>query len=228
MKTTIVSLTVLLTGIYFGLSQGFANMDFENPFLPLTPVDGQIPTSSAIPNWTAYYSDQISGSYSPADIWYDSRSLGGAFISLSDTNSNNSGPSPIAGSYSIFLQGSIASTPTAASIGQTGKIPISAQSMTFFADIFGDCQITFNGQIIPFSTIGNGINYTFYGADISSYAGQAGQLLFTALPGTSLSGGNLLLDNIQFSSSPIPEPSTLCVGTLGALLLGYRRLRRTR
>jgi hypothetical protein len=39
-------------------------------------------------------------------------------------------------------------------------------------------------------------------------------------------GGPATLDNIQFSSTAVPEPSELALGALGALLLGFRRWRK--
>jgi len=70
-------------------------------------------------------------------------------------------------------------------------------------------------------------NYTVFGADISAYAGQTGELLFTAPwqgePGQSGFEEDGMVDNIQFSSSPIPEPNEFSLVGLGALLLRFRR-----
>jgi hypothetical protein len=157
-------------------------------------------------------------------IFFDTLSEGGAAVILDDTSANNMGPIPLQGTYSLNLEGASGSfdnNPTTASIGQTGTIPLTAQSLTFFANLGGTVLVTFNGQNLPFSAIGNGVDYTIYGSDISSYAGQTGQLLFTA---TLESGA--LLDNIQFSSLPVPEPSELALGALGASLLGFRRWKR--
>jgi hypothetical protein len=102
-------------------------------------------------------------------------------------------------------------------IGQTGTIPVGTQSLTFFANQSG-LQVSFGGQNLSFSAIGTGAGYTIYGANISSYAGQTGQLLFTT-PGVA----SALLDDIQFSTTAVPEPSEFALGALGALLLGFRR-----
>src|SRR5262249_59639348 len=50
--------------------------------------------------------------------------------------------------------------------------------------------------------------------DISPYAGQTGELRFT-VPWL----GDSVLDGIQFSSTPIPEPSALPLGILGLICL---------
>jgi hypothetical protein len=124
----------------------------------------------------------------------------------------------------VYLEGAsgtFGNNPTTASIGQTGTIPNTAQSLTFYlGDLYGNFQVSFNGQPLSFMSISNTLNYTIYGADISSYAGQTGQLLFTAPLQI-----DAILDNIQFSSLPIPEPAEFALAVLGALLLGfhYRR-----
>jgi hypothetical protein len=188
-------------------------MDFENPVLPLMPIGGLLQVADAVPGWTV----------SPGVVYYNTVSIGGAIIALEDTNAPGGVPHPIQGNYSVLLEGSIPAAATSASIGQTGTIPDTMQSLTFYlGNAFGTLQVSFNGHNIPYNAIGNGANYTIYGADISGYAGQTGQLLFTA-PVNNAG----LLDYIQFSSTAIPEPSSLALGTLGALLLGFRRWRNS-
>jgi hypothetical protein len=84
-------------------------------------------------------------------------------------------------------------------------------------------QITFNSQPLNFLVTGSSANYDIYTADISAYAGQTGQLLFTVPPYVN----SAILDNIQFSSSPVPEPAALALAALGAGLLGCLRRRQT-
>ena len=107
-----------------------------------------------------------------------------------------------------------------ASIGQTGLIPIGTKSLTFLGNNNDNLQVTFNGQPIDYLVTGGIGNYKICSADISAYAGQTGQLLFTAPLNTSA-----LLDNIQFSSTPVPEPGGLALTALGTVLLGCRRFR---
>jgi hypothetical protein len=205
----IIIVLVLVQG---GRAQSFVNLDFEDATVILAGSPDMIEASSALPGW------RDSGT-----VFYDTVSIGGAIVALEDANApSGGGPLPIQGNFSVLLEGSIPFAATSASIGQTGTIPTTAQSLTFFlGNPFGNLQVTFNGQSISYSAIGNGANYTIYGADISSYAGQTGQLLFTA-PVNNAG----LLDDIQFSSLPVPEPSELALGALGALLLGFRRWKR--
>jgi hypothetical protein len=197
--------------------QGFVNLDFENATVILDGGPANIDASSAIPGWTAY-----APLIQPV-IAYDSTSLGGAMVALEDANApSGGGPLPIQGNYSMLLQGSTGPT-AAASIGQTGQIPLNALSLTFFLSLNSSLQVTFNGQIIPLVQIGSTSNYDIMGGNVSAFSGQTGQLLFTALP----NGGYGLLDNIQFSPLAVPEPSELALGALGTLLLAFRRWRNS-
>jgi hypothetical protein len=207
MKTKIVTSAVLALFLMgkIGFSQGFVDLNFESA------------TNNTIPGWTAYL-----GSVAQTVVPYNGLSLGGANVSIIDTN-NSGGLLPLRGKYSVLLQGSSFGAPTAASVGQTGQIPINTLSLLFYQSltIYG-LQVTFNGQAIPLFQTGATTNYAIMGGDISAFAGQTGQLLFSALPNL----GNALLDNIQFSSSPIPEPSSLALTALGCGLLGFRHWRK--
>ena len=108
------------------------------------------------------------------------------------------------------------------SIGQTGRIPFYAKSILFWGDI-GGMQITFNDHPLAFTAQSSTVNYTIYGADVSAYAGQTGQLLFTLPPFV----GTANLDNIQFSISPVPEPGKIALASIGILFFGFRRWQRT-
>jgi hypothetical protein len=222
MKTSkILSVCLTIVCVNFSTrSQGFVNLNFENA--TITPVvPNFIYASNSIPGWTAYLDGK-----SQDGIFYDGVSAGGAIICLEDTNVPNGIPFPIQGSYSVLLEGAsgvFGNNPTTASIGQTGTIPVSAQSLTFWdSQNNGTLQVTFNGQPLTIMDISNALNYTVYGADISPFAGQTGQLLFTSPLQTAA-----LLDNIQFSSVPVPEPSEFALAALGALFLGFRRWRNS-
>jgi hypothetical protein len=224
--SAICGIILLLLGRPICSAQGFINLNFEAANVSGFSPGGNIPTSVALPNWTAYYSTSTATNQT-AQVWYDSVSLGGAFISITDTN-NNVGLTPLQGRCSVLLEGSTAGTPTAASIGQIGQIPSNTLSLTFFLSLDSSLQVTFDGQLIPLVQTGSTPNYDIMAGNISAFAGQTGQLLFTALPGTDLSAGYGLLDNIQFSASAVPEPSSLGVVALGALLFRFGRRKSSR
>jgi len=196
-----------------GVAQGFVNLNFESAVIVTQGSPNLVLASKAIPGWTNGYPGG-------AVIFYNTVTLGSAAVSIHDTNET---PflgfvlTPLQGKYSVYIEGSSGGTPTSAYIAQTGQIPPYAKSLTFLAQL-GSLQITFNGRSIPYSPFGSGADYTIYEGDISQFAGQLGELRFTALPNTYG-----FLDNIQFSSQPIPEPSSLALLGLGALLF-FRRL----
>ncbi len=211
MKTEITAIIFALAGMSSGYPQGFLNLNFESATIPSNPTYADITVSNLFPRWTV----------TAPLFYYNDVSLTGNSISIWDTNPPAAFP-PIQGRYfAVFFGGNYPGFGTAISLGQTGQIPLSAQSLIFLGAI-GGMQINFNGQPISFFSLSATANYTVYGADISPYAGQTGQLLFTLPPYV----GNAMLDNIQFSSSPIPEPGVLCLFALGGALLGVRRWKK--
>jgi hypothetical protein len=223
---SIIFTAAILSWTEASFAQGFTNLNFESATFDVDPAGRFYPysvyASNAIPGWTAYI-----GGFPQTDILSNGFTLNDAAVSLQGTNGMIQAFAAFAGQWSILLQASYQEiAPATAAIGQTGLIPLLDKSLIFCANtslsvISNNLQVTFNGSIIPYSAIGAGIGYTIYGANISGFAGQTGQLLFTAGYDTYAE-----LDNIQFSSSPIPEPSAFYLAALGALFLGFRRRRR--
>ena len=203
-------LTTLLIGTTVGFSQGFVNLNFENATFVSDPLSGYYPSavyaSNAISGWTAY----VAGS-PVADIFSNNVYLSGGCVTIVGTNWIFP---RIQGDYFIWLVGDHDSQYlNSAAIGQTAQIPLTARSLTFWGNV-GLSDVSFNGQITGLSVIGSTANYNIYGANISAFAGQTGQLLFTTIP-----GGVDMIDNIQFSDSPIPEPSDISL--IGFVLAVY-------
>lgn len=229
----VLSLVLLLTGARNGFAQNFTNLDFEDATIVREgvaglppPVGNDIVASNAIPGWTAYVNGNPRGF-----IVFDSTTGGG--IELVGTNNYMVSPTPVPGGvdpvqgdYSIVLRsGGIARGDLlTASIGQTGTIPVIAQAMTFEGNFDG--KISFAGHDLDYSVTGKVGTYNIYTADIVSFSGQTGQLLFSTLPsinGLTELGG--IIDNIQFIAVPVPEPGTMALFAAGILFL--RRLRKS-
>ncbi len=226
--TPIVWTAALLLSFYLqGFAQGFINLDFEQARLSNLTTNsstGMVYGSAVASGWTAYLSSVAGGS--TTNLNYNNIGLGGTVINLIGTNG---GFSPIHGKYFILLQGADWTYGSAASIGQTGTIPANAQSLIFWGSA---PEVTFNSQLLSLTSLGSTNGYGIWGADISGFAGQTGELLFTALNGITynhtypngyLPGQWAYIDNIQFSSTAVPEPSTLALGIISSLLLGFRR-----
>jgi hypothetical protein len=217
----------LVTVVFFCqdvFGQGFVNLGFENTTFTTFLVNeysGYYATNATVPGWN-WTPQQTFGYGDPSTtVAYNNLALDSPAVTLHGTN-DPYGYQAISGKYSILLQGGSPSVPSTSysSIWQTGQIPSTAQSIIYWG---GALQVSFNGQPLSFSDMGDTPNYTIWGANISAYAGQTGQLLFTAPWETTA-----FLDNIQFSSSAVPEPSEFALSGLGALLLSFRRWTKKR
>jgi hypothetical protein len=206
--------------------QGFVNLDFEqSTIVSSSPSGFGFNTGTAdVPGWTEYNGWSDANYSGGATLMYNNQPLDEPGVALEGTDF----PIPaIQGQYSVLLLGGdILGGTQGAAIGQTGTIPLTAQSITFWWGTGLDnysLQITFGGHLLSFSPISSTAKYVIYGADISGYAGQTGELLFTEGP----SAGEGVIDNVQFSSTAVPEPSEFALAALGALLLGFRRWRNS-
>jgi hypothetical protein len=213
---------LILVGLWQNTQgQGFVNLDFENAVIthdPSSPYPNAVYASDAIPGWTP------TGFIGPNDVLYNTASAGSTSVSILDVNGS---PPALDGAFSVYLYGG--GTEPAASISQTGVVPVSALSILFKAQneggvLGGPLLVSLGGQNISFFALSTGANYTLFGGNIpSAFTGQSEQLMFSA----PKDGGNNFwnIDDIQFSSSSVPEPDTLALGAFGALLFGFRRWR---
>jgi hypothetical protein len=217
MKIAHISLTLAAVAIscHIASGQGFVNLDFEDT--TITPVlinsfSGYYDYIATVPGWT--WTPQNNAAAIDADtmVSLNTIALDAPAVTLHSVD-DPYGRQAIQGNYSILLQGGspFVSSTSYSSIGQTGQIPSNAKSIVYWG---GALQATFNGQPLSLFDISDNPNYTIWSADISAYAGQSGQLLFTAPWQTTA-----FLDNIQFSSSPVPEPSILSLICLSFFLL---------
>jgi hypothetical protein len=205
-KIIIITLAVVAIFIVSARGQGFLNLDFESAYnLPGNPGNGElVSVSNALPDWTAYQGD-----VALSDIYYVSNSLGYAgAVTL------EGGSLALSGSFSVGLY-------VGGSISQTGLVPDNAESLQFEAYINGPLfSVTLDGQKLSYSALSEGPVYTVYGANIpAAMDGQMETLAFS-------SGEDIVLDNIEFSSMSVPEPSAGALLGLGAILVGLCRWRK--
>lgn len=216
MKTKLIKraaiISALCVGGWYGHCQGsFVNLNFENPILPLNPDAGfEVPITNALPGWSAYV-----GGIQLDRVAYNTVSLGAASVSFQGPGSLQPA---FDGDYFVILQVQVPGGTPDAAIAQTGQIPLDARSLIFYAHNL-NIAVSFAGQPIPtldLGAAGGPVPFHRFAGDITGFAGQLGELRFTAV----YSGGSL--DLIQFSDQPIPEPSVVGLFALGALLLGWR------
>jgi len=195
--------------------QGFINLNFEQANVSGYAVNSSsVPVTSAFPGWQAYY-----GGTMKSEVWYDATSLGGNIISIWDANTQ--GTYAISGKFSAAL---FASLNVSSSISQTGTVPVGTESLTVDIAANSDAfSVSLGGDTLSLTALfeGGTVNnpYTLYGADISSFAGLTSQqLTITCLAGGDPNG--MIVDNIQFSSSPVPEPGVMALAAFAAASVG--------
>jgi hypothetical protein len=218
-----------------GQAQGtFQNFDFESA--NVSPSGHQlygtfVPIGSALPGWAGYL-----GADQQTQVGYNSPANSTASITLigptwNSVDAGAYGVGIIDGNYSIDLQ--TGAVPNGqgqaenASIAQNGTVPSTAESLQFLALETTPLSVSFNGNTLTPIALSSGMSaeglpYTLYGANISAWAGQTGELQFTADFNGSFN--YVVLDDIAFSPQSIPEPSPLALTGVGALAFAlYRR-----
>ena len=206
----LVSLIALLVSLLgTAAAQSFQNLNFESPVLPLTR-DGffQVAINDAMPGWTGYIGD------SRVDrVNYNAISLSAPAITFL-------GPGAlepvIQGQYRVYLQPGYDGSGTQlinVAIAQSGTISVTALSLSFYL-ARGTPEVYFAGSLLPATLLGTGPGESqLYGADISAFAGQTGELRFS---------GSGFLDAISFSTLPVPEPGVAALLALGVGLMVWR------
>ena len=227
----------LVAGLALLLSMGharartFQNLGFESA--TVVPVSGnRVEFGSAFPSWTCTV-----GGIQQTSALYDAVDYMTAGVTLID-HAWSHPDWVIDGNYTAILQGGSLNPigpSLSTTLSQTALVPTTAESLRFncrsyFApsNAFG-LVVALDGQWLSLIMLGTGNDYTTYGADIRDWANQTVNLGFTAMatePHTSIN--YISLDSIQFSDLPIPEPSTLGLSAVGALLLGWRGLGQRR
>jgi hypothetical protein len=228
-------LALLLSGAG-ALGQGtFENLGFESAtIIPI--VNEQIQFGPAFPGWTVYV-----GGVQRAVASYNFLALDSSILSIIDHSFVNPFGLPgglIEGNYTAVLQAGVNSAPGGGNLpadttlSETGLVPAGTESLQFRAHLdvsgfTGSFAVAMGGETLSLVPLQAGANFTVYGADIHTWAGRTAELDFTVIAQRPHIGDNYLyLDSIQFSNEPIPEPGMCTLFNLGALLVGWRALRR--
>ncbi len=209
----VAGLTLLLSAAGVTGQGTFQNLDFENgTFVPVGGDPYTVVWSDAMPGWTGYL-----GTNQATEILHNDTTLDTASMSIY-------GPDyPSAGLFSghNFVKLMTGLDPSGSGyvvspvLAQTGALPGSVRSIEFLSNepyAIG-FLVSFGGHGIALSLLLTTSNGRYiWGGDISSLAGQTGELRFL---------GTGYLDNIQFSNQSVPEAGGPGLWALGALLVGW-------
>lgn len=204
----------VIPGISASAQGVFQNLDFEAGrvvFVGNSAYD--VVATNALPGWTAFAGTNrlTAVPYNDFGILPSVGLFGSNFVAIS-------------GNFSAFLS----QTDGGGSISQTGLVPTNVESLSFAAaSTYFSLLVTLNGHDLSYVPVGNATNtygeaYGIYAANVSAFAGQTATLSFLC------TGGYLSLDDIQFSSSPVPEPGNLALLALGGGAFTYICARRRR
>jgi hypothetical protein len=198
----------------------FQNLDFQAAQLTFESSNSiEIATSNALPGWSAF-----SGTSQLSAVPYFNGSAFAYAVALVGTNAFN-----VDGNFATFLSqgGSVGSDIYGpGSISQTGTVPVGSKTLLFYAFSAPSSSllVALNGQNLSYEAVSSVANssyfspVTLYGADISGYAGQTETLQF------SVTSRYSVLDDIQFSSQPVPEPSVLALLLVASGILALLRV----
>jgi hypothetical protein len=233
----IAGFSSILLALPSAQAQGtFQNLNFEAANVPASgpePYGTFVPIGSALPGWTAYVGvdQQTQAGYNTVTDGTANISLIGPTWTTYDTDQLGFGlVGIIDGNYSVLLESGVSPTNTGlletVSIAQNGTIPSTSQSLEYEATVGGSLSVSFAGNVLSPIALSSGLGedgqpFTEYGVNISAWAGQTGELEFTA--NANMTESTIVLDDIMFSPSDVPEPTTLALLCVGGAILASRR-----
>ncbi len=207
----------------------FQNLNFEAANLVAVP--GGIAFGQALPNWAGFVGGVPQSAVLSNSYYLDTSGI--TIVTMDWPGYFDAGV--ISGGYSVLLQAglsfSVDPVPADVSLAQSGTVPVTAQALYFRAypgsvSGFLPLRVFIGGQNVSFTPLSTDPKSTLFGADIRPWQGIATTVDFTLLAQRPHFGNNyMFLDSIQFSDLPIPEPSSLSLLVLSALLLGKFRRR---
>jgi hypothetical protein len=230
-------ISVLCLSSVICLAQGFQNLDFEQATISTPDYLGRIPFTNAFPHW------QASGSWHQSvGDWWEYLQPGLAYYNGSDMDQMTVGVydslHPVAGNYTAYIEADFGSmTSGSIRLSQTALIPASARSILFATSQYNtsflghNAQLYFsvNGQQISYSSVQVQPDFTLWAADITAYAGLNSTISFTVSEAYAGSDHWIFgygLDNISFSTTPVPEPTTAVLLAAGLVCLFALRRKR--
>ena len=209
---------LIMAGAILARGQGFLNLDFESAYnLPGNPGPNGtlVSVTNALPDWIAYEGDSVL-----SEVYYGSNTL-----DYEAGPELEGGSLAFSGNFSVGLYQN-------SEISQTGLVPAHAESLEFEASGPDDSllpeatgfSVTLGGQTLSYTEISEGPNYFVYGVNIpTAMDAQMEAWNFSCEnPGT----GQVLLDNIEFSTMSIPEPSECGLVGIAVIALGVLRRRK--
>ena len=226
MKTLFTTIAILITSLHavLGQSSFTYNLNFERANVQINnPTYGWLDWNLAVPSWNSSAPGSV--------VFYGSPHTGSTqwFLLVSSSSPTYTPNSQLAGNYSLAFSsgygaygpGSVPIGPWInASISQTLPISISAHSIQLLAT--GPFKVFLGDIEIPMLSLGG----NSYGGDVTSFAGMTTELkIMNTAPANSF-GSVTMVDNIVFSATIVPEPSSLALISLGSLTL-FASLRRT-
>ncbi|WOO43075.1 hypothetical protein [Rubellicoccus peritrichatus] len=217
MKKEIVLASIALAST----ASAFTNLDFESAAVVSNdPTFGFLDWSLAVPGWNHSKGNDTSV------VYYGSSHLGTtqAYSLLDTANPQHFTDAPLEGNYSItFRSGDfdLFADPIVyghAFIAQEGTIPVGTRSLSLLAQ--GEFQVFFDGNEILMSEGSADLRI----GDLTPYQGSTGELKIME-SGPEWSGSAVVLDNILFSTTPIPESNnyTLLLSLSIIALIGLNR-----
>jgi hypothetical protein len=229
MTKLIAGFSIVFLAMLSAHAQGpFQNLDFESANLSPIPsgqYGGDVPITSALPGWSASI-----GGVQVTQVLQNNSTIGTASIDILGPNLNSVEPGIIDGNYTVFLQAFNVGQGNM-SLWQNGTVPANARSLQFSAwsylPPFAAFTVSFDGNTLSAVLLSSGQTaagqpYSVYGVNIAPYADETGQLEFTSLANNN--GPSWIeLDDILFSTTPVPEPNILALTTIGWLLFGARK-----
>lgn len=215
MKKITAILAVVALFIISVRGQGFLNLNFESaqnlPANPPVPDGVDVAATDALPDWTAY-----NGPATLANVLADINYVSNSFYAASTAVELEGGSLALNGDFSVGLYSN-------GSISQTATVSEGDESLLFDATTPQDgLYVTLGGQTLSYTEISEDSGYNVYEASIpSNLDGQTETLTF-GMQGV----GETLLDNIDFSTMSVPEPSEWALIGFGAILFGFYRRRK--